>query len=317
MLIPLFLVFVLIFTPGGTPHRVTDSRNSPKPDFTGIWNAKLVSPPDSLVEGLKISYDDPKLKISRFRTSKKASLVMGQSTGTRFSRELVYFTDGRGETQKPDFGSTEAEKSKTERIGEKFVTTTSYKSKEEGKTITTDLTATLEISSDGAALTETLAMVTDGNTKRIVHLYDRIGNSGRDINGEWVRRVSDRIVSLTVEHKDPEIKVTRRVISEAQDESETATYYTDGRGEVNVRDGRRMKSVTKWKDDGLVFALSSTSNIAGDEIGVEESIKWQVAKDGGSLLEVTQVQRSSKKGFIIGGSNPKTLVYARSEKPLP
>ena len=299
MLIPLFLSFALLFSVAPAPR-------SAKPDFTGTWNARVVAPAEAPVQGLKISYDDPKLKISRTRT------------GARSSPEFVYYTDGRGETQKPDFGSGESTKSKTERIGEKFVTTTTYKSKAEGKTITTDLTSTLEVSPDGATLTETLTLVSEGNTKRIVHLYDRVdNNNGRDISGEWVRRVSNRIVSLTIEHRDPEIKVTRRVISEALDESETSIYYTDGRGETNVKDGRRMKSVTKWKDDSLVFALSSKSSIAGDEIDVEESIKWQLAKDGGSLLEVTHVKRSSNKGVILPGSKATTLAYARSEKPLP
>lgn len=132
-----------------------------------------------------------------------------------------------------------------------------------------------------------------------------------------LKRPRNRVVSLIVEHHDPEIKVTRRVVSETQDETETSVYYTDGRGETNVKNGRSTKSVTKWKGNNVVFELSSTSSIGGDDFDFKQTRKWQLAKDGKSLIEVTQQNPSSNKGIIIPGTKTITLVYARSLKPLP
>lgn len=304
MRIRLILIFTLLCSvPGGL--------SDPKPDFTGIWNARVLQAAATSFQILRVSYADPKLKLSRILTSQKPTIVMGQSMGTTSGREFVYYTDGRGETNKFGFDD-DSTRSKTERIGEKFVTT---ESKRSGKNITADSTMTLEVASDGTTLTETITFPEVGN-KQIVHLYDRVGDTrARDINGDWVMRVSNRIVSLTVEHRDPEVRVTRRVISETQDETETSIYYSDGRGETNIRDGRSIKSVTKWKDNNLVFELSTTSSVGGDRFEFKESIKWQIAKDG-SLIEVTKETASSNKGAVIP-PKPKTVVYARSSKPLP
>ncbi len=212
------------------------------------------------VSALKISYNDPKLEIVRMRTFRDPTIVMGQLLGTRSSNRFVFYTDGRGETQK-EIIPGESIKSTTERIGEKFVVTSGKTSK--GKFVA-DQTLTFELSSDGKTLTETMTFLANGNNRRIVHLYDRIaGNNPSDINGEWVERVSNRIISLTIEHRDPEIKVTRREVSETRDESEVAVYYTDGRGETNTQNGRTVKSVTNWKDQSWSLHSPANQRLAG------------------------------------------------------
>jgi hypothetical protein len=234
-------------------------------------------------------------------------------------RVFIYYTDGRGEIQKSPVPplSRDLTKSKTQRVGEKFVTTDSWTSRESGKKVTNDRTITLEISSDGATLTETTMHVSEGNAFRLVHLYDRVsGTDARDINGEWKHRNSNRLISLLVEHHDPEIKVTRRVVTEAQDETEISVYYTDGRGEVNIKNGRPMRSVTKWKGQDLSFSVSSTSGSGGFTVNGNESIKWQISNSGQSLIEVTETRMSSNKGFFLTPL-PVKLIYARSSSQLP
>ena len=298
MPIHILLSLTLIFNSAATPQR---------PDFTGTWNARILKSNREPVSALKISHSDPKLEIVRMRTFRDPTIVMGQSLGTRSSNRFVFYTDGRGETQKSTISGEI--KSTTERVGEKFVITSGTTSK--GKFVA-DQTLTFEPSSDGKTLTETTTFLPDGNNRRIVHLYDRIaGNNSSDINGEWVERVSNQIISLTIEHRDPEIKVTRREVSETRDESEVTVYYTDGRGETNTQSGRTVKSVTKWKDQTLVFALTSKSKIGRDSFELTETIKWQIAKDGGSLIEVTQSKVSASAGVVIPPPST-TLVYARN-----
>ena len=288
---------------------------SSKRDFSGYWNALILKSDDEPIITLKISYSEPKLEITRMVTFREPTIVMGQSLGTSTSNRFVYYTDGRGETQKsiPTL-SGESTKSKTERIGDKFVTTSVSRSKDAAGNMVSDHTTTLEVSSEGKTLTQTNTSLAEGNRRR-VHRYDRrAGNNTTDINGEWVERSSNRLISLTVEHREPEIKVTRREVTETQDESGIFVHYTDGRGETNMEAGRPMKSVTKWKDQTLVFALSSKSKIAGDTIEIRQTIKWQFTKDD-RLVEVSQSSGSAGGGILIP-PGPSTLVFARSAKPL-
>ncbi len=314
MLLHLLLLFSLVFTSGSklqTPKS--------KPDFTGTWNARVVPHPDAPVELLKISYNDPELRISRIWIEPTPVKVMGQSLNNTAGQVFVYYTDGRGETQKSDIPrlTGNPETSKTHREGEKFVTTDSWISKQSGKKITTDRTVTLEVSANGERLTKTMAYVSEGNTDRIVYLYDRVnGANTKDINGEWKQRNSSRLISLIVEHHDPEIRVTRRVVTEAQDDTEVSVYYTDGRGEINIKNGHPMKSVTKWKGQRLSFSSSGSSSSGGMTVNSEESIKWEIANSGQSLIEVTEQDMSSNMGFFIP-SGPAKLIYARSSSRLP
>ena len=307
------LIFCLTFTSGGI-------QQTSNPDFTGIWNARILANPNAAVEGLLISYTDPKLEVLRFRTYPVASTALGRSAGTRATRKFVYYTDGRGETQKPIFPNASAgsTKSKTQRLGEKFVITDSSLSKQSGRKITTDRTVTLEVSSDGKTLTETTTFVTEGNTQRIVHLYE--GASGAntgDINGEWIQKTGNRLISLIVEHHEPEIKVTRRLVSDAEDETEISVYYTDGRGELNVSNGSPMKSITQWNDQNLTFLISNTSKVDGDTFKFQKSMKWEMSSDGDSLIEVTESRMSASAGFIGSQPGAITLVYARGLKKIP
>jgi hypothetical protein len=308
------LIFTLVFN---SVHIQQIPNVSPKPDFTGVWNARILADPMAAVEGLKITYNAPKLEILRVRTYRNADPLTGSTRGTR---KFVYYTDGRGETQKPVFPNPSApsNKSKTQRVGEQFVITEGWTAKQSGRKITTDRTVTLEVSPDGKVLTETTTFVSEGNTQRLVHLYDRVGGApSNDINGEWIERSGNRLISLIVEHHDPEIKVTRRVVSLGEDETQTSVYYTDGRGEINVKYGEPVKSITKWKNQNLLFSLTSKSSVSGDTFESKQSIDWEISSDGASLIEVTKSSMSASAGFISSQPGAVTLIYARSSKRLP
>src|SRR5687767_12851720 len=111
------LVFTLLLNLLCVPPTTPILRGGARPDFSGIWNTRIVRPASALSSGLKISYRDPELKITRIPVLQQPTLMIAEPSG-----EFVYYTDGRGEKQKPD-----STKSKTERIGEKFVITSSFK----------------------------------------------------------------------------------------------------------------------------------------------------------------------------------------------
>jgi len=60
MLIPLLLLLSLVFSFSGELQA-----SKSKPDFTGTWNARILADPNAPTQLMKISYDDPRLEITR------------------------------------------------------------------------------------------------------------------------------------------------------------------------------------------------------------------------------------------------------------
>ena len=179
-------------------------------------------------------------------------------------------------------------------------------------------TTTLEILADGRTLKETISGNSDGTSRGLVRLYDRLEDiASPNFDGEWVQKVVNQLLSLIIEHRDPELKVTRREVTEAQDKTETAVYYTDRRGELNDKNGKPVKSVTKWQDDRIVFQLSSTSKTDIGTFEFSDSITWQISKNGASFEELSQTNVRSASGGVLQQPKTKRLVFARSEKALP
>src|SRR5215510_10739999 len=196
----LLLIFTLLFSLLRVSPTTPISSGGPKPDFSGVWSATIVRPASQLSTGLRITYRDPELKITRIPIQQQPILAAGKE-----GPELVYYTDGRGEKQKSD-----SSKSKTERTGEKFVITSNSKDNviladmpdvsnpnwgkafleslvSSGSTTITGQVITLEVSSDGKTLTETTALTGKDYARRFVRLYDRVaGKSVADVNGEWL-----------------------------------------------------------------------------------------------------------------------------------
>ncbi len=124
------------------------------------------------------------------------------------------------------------------------------------------------------------------------------------------RPVSKADSTLVVEHKDPELKITRTLKLGGQQETKQFAYYTDGRGETNPATigAGEVKSKTKWDGD-KVAAQSKLSwpgrdGAAGPELDVTQ--KWQVSSDGKSLTNST-VMSSAQTGV-----QEMRLVYRRA-----
>lgn len=100
MLIHILLSLTLVLNVAVTSQKTAGDNRSSKPDFSGYWNALILKSDRDRIITLKISYRDPKLEITRMVTSREATIVLGQLMGTRNSDRFVYYTDGRGETQK-------------------------------------------------------------------------------------------------------------------------------------------------------------------------------------------------------------------------
>ena len=124
------------------------------------------------------------------------------------------------------------------------------------------------------------------------------------------RPVSKADSTLVIAHRDPELKITRTLSLNGQQEVKEFNYYTDGRGETNPATigAGEVKSKTKWDGD-KVAAQSKLSwpgrdGAAGPELDVTQ--RWQVSSDGKSLTNST-VMSSAQTGV-----QEIRLVYRRA-----
>jgi hypothetical protein len=131
-----------------------------KPNFSGTW-----------IDGettVKIKIEGPKLTIKRSSRTRESFLLYGVRQHFTDSYELVFYTDGRGETQK----SSKA-KSITRWEGDKLVVRTSSIRTSEGDTLEIDVTHIWEVSADGAELMLSRVYKSSAKTTTVHELFAR------------------------------------------------------------------------------------------------------------------------------------------------
>lgn len=156
------IVHILIFVFAlGIPAPAKQKTAKSRPDLTGTWlldpSRSNVGPSRTPDRPLKITHHDPELKITRLVEHN------GQVTG----QDLVYYTDGRGETNQttmflststdtnPQGHDKDVTKSKTSWSGNKLVTRSSLRSPIAGRVLQFDIIDEWKLSQDGKTLTQT------------------------------------------------------------------------------------------------------------------------------------------------------------------
>jgi hypothetical protein len=124
---------------------------------TGRGKSNSNGPDDSQVT-LLISHREPEIKITR-------KTVSG---GREWTQEVVYYGDGRGETNlarntsaDPDNDSEKEIRSETRWKKDKLITQTVFRSPTHGTFVTTKITEEWQLSSDGQVLTQRRTIKSD------------------------------------------------------------------------------------------------------------------------------------------------------------
>ena len=121
-----------------------------------------------------------------------------------------------------------------------------------------------------------------------------------DLSGVWTldgsrSKVDPRLAEkledyvLTIVHKEPEIRITRRYQRDGRNVTEESIYYTDGRAEINSRTGRKdYDPKTRWRGNKLVRRSSwkVPANIIPETITPLETVtteEWELSSDGKTL----------------------------------
>jgi hypothetical protein len=143
-----------------------------------------------------------------------------------------------------------------------------------------------------------------------------------DFSGTWVldreksrfgpfadSPVAREEVTLTVVHRDPELRITRRSRAEGgREETRELLFFTDGRGELNPATLGRVGTSTKtnWEGSKVVARAKLERRAAGGKtVTFEVSEKWGLSNDGRTLTHTTTAGSPS-------GVQTVRLVYRRA-----
>jgi hypothetical protein len=123
------------------------------------------------------------------------------------------------------------------------------------------------------------------------------------------RPLSKADATLVIAHRDPELKITRTLKLNDQQEVKEFSYYTDERGETNPATigAGEVKSKTKWDGDKVAAHAKMSWPGQGGGAGYELDVmqKWQVSSDGKTLTNTTVITNQM-------GAQEIKLVYRRA-----
>ena len=95
---------------------------------------------------------------------------------------------------------------------------------------------------------------------------------------------------LTIDHRGPEIRITRKYKEGGREYSEERVYYTDGRAELSSRAGiRSPEPITRWQGEKLVRKTTFTPNgvQTSPPLEVVTIEEWKLSPDGKTLTRTT------------------------------
>ena len=123
------------------------------------------------------------------------------------------------------------------------------------------------------------------------------------------RPLSRADATLVIAHRDPELKITRTLKLNDQQEVKEFSYYTDERGETNpaTLGAGEVKSKTKWEGERVAARSKMTWPGRGGGAAYELDVtqKWQVSSDGKTLTNTTVITNQT-------GAQEIKLVYRRA-----
>jgi hypothetical protein len=130
------------------------------------------------------------------------------------------------------------------------------------------------------------------------------GHNKPDLSGTWILDASrsnlgsnkDKITdyTVTIVHREPEIRITRKFKQGGQEFSEEAVYYTDGRPEFspNFND---PQPATNWHGRKLTRRVVTGNHVPIHNIEVTLDEEWELSKDSKTLIRTMSSSSSSNR----------------------
>lgn len=152
-----------------------------------------------------------------------------------------------------------------------------------------------------------------------------------DLSGTWVadksksrqsRAQRDKPLydqlTLIIVHREPEVRVTRVIVSEGQERRQQLVYYTDGRGERNptILEGGVVESKTAWDGRRLVTRWSNSERVGVEAVHFDTADRWEVSSDGRKLTRAVstraKVSNPARMVFVPAGPAEFKTVFNRA-----
>jgi hypothetical protein len=126
--------------------------------------------------------------------------------------------------------------------------------------------------------------------------------------------LSEMDLTLVISQNEPEIRITRKLFSEGDENRQELLYFSDQRGEVNpaIIEGETIKSKTKWDDETLVSRASMRRMFAAGVVVTYDRVdEWKLSRDGQTLTQTTRT-------YNLRSSNNKPIIIpeARNVPPI-
>ena len=111
--------------------------------------------------------------------------------------------------------------------------------------------------------------------------------------GQFARgNLANAAMTMSINYKEPELKMIRHIDANGQDIAQNYTYYTDGRGETNpgLFNSSQVKSKTKWEGTKLVSRSSATVTMrTGENVYIDTTEKRELSADGNTMTITVMV----------------------------
>ncbi len=144
---------------------------------------------------------------------------------------------------------------------------------------------------------------------------DKTKSEPPDLSGLWlldesgsnVGRGKDRVsdYSLSIVHREPEIRMTKKYTRGGRHFNEELIYYTDGRPELK---GGRLdsQSLTRWRGGKLVSRsrFVPTGLQTNPPLEIITTEEWELSKDGKTLTRIVTMTGmfGSKSRYVFNRS---------------
>ncbi len=122
-------------------------------------------------------------------------------------------------------------------------------------------------------------------------------------------------LTITVVHRDPELRITKRKVVGGNVTTEEFVHHTDGRGDkaLTSTPGQNLQTKAMWKKDRLHFVHTESERVGGRFIYFDVTDWWELSKDGREIRQTTRVEPSRTQtapGVFIPSGDFKR-VYVR------
>lgn len=149
-----------------------------------------------------------------------------------------------------------------------------------------------------------------------------------ELTGTWVFNLSKSDIgspggsplydelTLTIVHREPEIKILRQLRKKKRETTNRLIYYSDKRGESNpTMGGASLRSKTSWEGNILVSAGITRQGDPFLSVLTETTERWELSPDGNTLKQTSSFTGTLTINGHVSPAEHLRIVRVFEKKP--